>query len=668
MNFMEQILAKSKNILISVSVIIFPFFFLPLTQEYFLTNKLYLVTLISLLLIVITLLQLGFNKKINLTFKELDVPIVFFLIALFVSVMATSANKVAGLLTINFGFIAFFALTILYFYLSRSKKLGDILKYFPLISAVLSFITVIFFFNPGAKINFSYDWLFLKNSNFTTLGSQLDLSIFLGFFLIYNVINTATSVKTSTRTAKQLMFDGGLIVFNLLALILTIYKLTMPSDQIANQSQLILPPWNLSWLTALEVLKNIKTGFFGIGIGGFSVLFSHVKDVSYNQSFLWQVNSFNAARSTFLHVFAETGVLGFAAFCLIVGMASKKLLSALKETNVHTDLVLLISFFVYLFVCLFFFPPSFSVFFLLFVVLALISEKDTSVTNVAPAIDSPIFYIGFSAVMIIVVGVAMFFLGRGYVAEYYFQKSIQGIAKNDARIAYDYMRKARSANPYEERYIINFSQVNLLIAENIARKPADKITSQDRQTIAQAVQAAISEGKELIKLNPQKAQYWENLALVYKNIITIAKGADVWAISSYQRAIVLDPTNPNYALNLGGIYYLLGQYDQSTKMFQQSLADKPNWPNAYYNLAWSYYQSKEYDKAVNAMEATISLLDAKASAADWQKARSDLDSFKKQLTEAKQPVKTGDLNLPEKPVPDLKPKLDLPKDASPTAR
>ena len=92
-----------------------------------------------------------------------------------------------------------------------------------------------------------------------------------------------------------------------------------------------------------------------------------------------------------------------------------------------------------------------------------------------------------------------------------------------------------------EKYHIDFSRLNLLIANNIARKDKDKITEQDRQTIAQAIQAAIAEAKNVVALNPQRSTNWENLALIYRNIINVAQGADQWTIAAYQRAIVTDP-------------------------------------------------------------------------------------------------------------------------------
>ena len=132
------------------------------------------------------------------------------------------------------------------------------------------------------------------------------------------------------------------------------------------------------------------------------------------------------------------------------------------------------------------------------------------------------------------------------------------------------------------------------------------MTQQDKQIIAQSIQASIAEAKAAITLNPQKASHWENLAGIYRGIIKTAEDADAWTISSYQRAISLDPRNPSYRLSLGGVHYSLGNYESAISFFEQAVNLKPDWSNAYYNLAWAAYNVKDYTKAIKAMEKVVS--------------------------------------------------------------
>lgn len=221
-----------------------------------------------------------------------------------------------------------------------------------------------------------------------------------------------------------------------------------------------------------------------------------------------------------------------------------------------------------------------------------------------------------------------YFIVRSFLAEYYYKKSIDNLANNQIKLAYDNMKTARIFNPFNEKVVVSFSQINLSIANSLAGKKA-KINEADKQTLGQSIQTSISESKEAIRLSPNNPLYYENMAIIYKNIIPITKGSDAWAISAYQRAIMLDPANPVYRLDLGGVYYLLGRYEDAINLFTQAVNLKPDFTNAYYNLAWGYYNNKQYDKAINAMQNTMRLIDKNNNKNNWEKASKDLELFKK---------------------------------------
>ena len=711
-------------------IFIFPFFFLPVTQEFFLTNKLYLLAFSSLFLLLISTIKITINKKISWQKGAFDNLLVLFLLSLAISIILSSPNKVQALLNPNFGFLTFFSLTILYFYLSRfslnlhqSPSISNNLHKSPhlhqspistnlhksqfistylhlslsISSFLLSLFTIIFFFQPFKNVNLPQSLAFLKSLSFTPIGSQLDLAIFLGFFVVLKLAQTLTYTETTDeknkKNKKSLILNTFYLIPTLIALSLTLYSLLKPISTNLNQSPSVsnlLPPFRLSWYAAVEILKNPKTAFFGFGVDNFASIFTRVKDIVYNQSPLWQVFSFNFSRSAILHLFTETGILGLLVFSLLIFSVLKQLIATnLNQSpliSINLNKSLLISF-IYLLTCLFFFPPSLITWFLLFVVIAELSRKDminhvsTNSTKEIDLTELLPFYIAtivFSLIFLLSFG---YLLGRSYLAEIYFKKALDGVVKNDAKQAYENMRQAIILNPYIERFRLNFSQLNLLLANNIAAKASQsqekdkkppQLSEQDRQNISQAIQAAIAEGKAAISLNPQKAQNWENLAQIYRNIINTAQGADVWTISSYQRAIVADPQNPVYRLNLGGVYYSLGNFEEASKIFEQAVILKPDWPNAYYNLAWANFQKEKYQEAVSAMENVIRLLDPKKDKNDYEKAKKELEEFKKKLPqEEKQATEEGKtqpkLTLPS-PIPTTTPQIQLPKEASPEAR
>ncbi len=257
---------------------------------------------------------------------------------------------------------------------------------------------------------------------------------------------------------------------------------------------------------------------------------------------------------------------------------------------------------------------------------------------------------------------------------------MDGFDNNNTQEIYENGKKAVLLNPYIEKYRLNFSRINILIANNIAEKikpetngEARQLSEQDKQIITQAIQTAISEAKAAVALNPEKAENWENLAIIYRNILNVAEGADSWTISAFQKAILADPQNPTYRLSLGGIYYSLNNFDEAAKFFGEAIVLKENWANAYYNLAWTAFKQQNYQRAVDAMQYVLNLTNPQILKDDYEKAQKDLEEFKKMLPEAeektveKKSKSTPELTLPSK-APTIEPKIQLPKEASPEAK
>ncbi|MBI3366469.1 tetratricopeptide repeat protein [Candidatus Roizmanbacteria bacterium] len=538
-------------------------------------------------------------------------------------------------------------------------------------------MSVVFSLNPFAKLNLPNALQVFKTPFFNLLGDPLQVVLFLGFFVVAFVIsllNAPPKINEKKDQVKMLLFLVVLLAFaiNLFQVI----KAQSVNQKTTQASSSYLAPFSYSWYATVETLKQPKDALFGVGPDNFSTVYNRIKPITYNQTPLWNSGGLSQSRSYILGLWAETGLLGLLALGLIFLVTVKELLS-LSEKGKPSYLLYLTG---YLFAVMFFFPPSLPVVFLFFLTLATItheknslSANDTSGKIVFHLPDLPLIYGGVSILLVILIIVATYLLGRSYVAELYFKKSLDGFAKNNAKIVYDNMRIAVVQNPFIERFRLNFAQVNLLIANNIASKPQDKLSDQDRQNITQAIQAAISEAKAAVALNQQKSTNWENLALIYRNILNIAQGAEIWAISSYQRAILLDPQNPMYRLNLGGIYYSLGSYDEAIKFFEQAVVLKPDWANAHYNLAWTTYKKNDFVRAVNELQNAIMFIDPQKDRVDFEKAQSELEMFKTKLPKQEQQstgsaeVKPSQLSLPTS-APKVEPKIKLPKTASPEAK
>ncbi|MEO6508762.1 MAG: tetratricopeptide repeat protein [Patescibacteria group bacterium] len=679
----KPVFPQIKTILLSLFVFLFPLFFLPITQDFFILNKLYLTAVTALSLILLSAIEILVTKKIVWQQNKIDKALILFTLAVGVSTLIVSPNKVQALLNGNFGLVQIMSLAVITFYLARvTEPVRQGLKQLFLISCgVASVIAISFFFQPFKSVGLPSSLAFLKTQNFNTVGNLIDLSMLLGFAFVV-LIASLLSQKKTYHNKVVTYFIVGVVG---LATVISLYTITKPL--LAKQALLPYPPLRLSWTATVDTLKNPVNALFGVGPDNFAAIFTREKDVVYNQSTQWQISSFNVSRSGILQILTEGGLLSIIAFALIVFVAYQQI-GAEQFKKVRTSLTIPL---VYAVGLMLLFPPSLIIFFIFFLAVASIANqsalKDHEETTVINASTIAPIYITLGIAGIALVMAASYFLGRVYLAEYTFRSAIVADSKGDLQKVYDNHVRAIILNPYVEGYRVSFARVNMFIANNIsaraqqeaakanenaAEKKDVKLSDQDKQNITERIQVAIAESKAAVALNPQKAVNWENLAALYRNLLTVAEGADAWTVAAYQRAITIDPTNPVYRINLGGVYYSAGDYNNAQSLFSQAANLKPDWPNAYYNLAWASYQKKDYKVAVAAMEQVLSLLDPKKESADFKKATKDLEDFKKQVP-AQETTKEATSSAPQQlalPTPataSVEPKIELPKNASPEA-
>jgi len=176
-----------KRTILAVVLLLTPLFFLPITQEYFVTNKMFFVAFSFLLLLTISTIEFAITREINWEQKSTDMPVLLFLLSIILSTLFASPNKVQAVLNPVFGFLAIGGMMGISYYLSRTRKNDFAYLFLPLsISGViLSLVSLIFVFNPFSKISLPSFFQFLTLRTFTPIGTLTDLLFFLGFIFLF---------------------------------------------------------------------------------------------------------------------------------------------------------------------------------------------------------------------------------------------------------------------------------------------------------------------------------------------------------------------------------------------------------------------------------------------------------------------------------------------------
>jgi len=611
-------------VLITAGAFVLPFFFLPITAEFYDFNKQALVIFLALASLLILTASFVAERQVTLTFSPFGLPILALLASLILSTIFKSPNRADALLDpgqtgtyLGLAVIFFCAINFI-----RSKKQLDIFSAALTVSAALLGLVTIFSWFP--------------------IGPPLPtLTLFLAFlpFLALQLMREKTlrfkSILLAVSFALVLVASG-----------LLIYRWDRP----------VFLPHRFSWAIALESLKI--SPFLGTGPGSYLADFTQFRPVTYNLTPDWSTR-FTTASNFYFQVSSTLGLLGLTAYLWLIYRVA---LALKKSSNLHFIPILVI-FATQLFLPAYFIQTAFLFLFLILAVAALKLAgssliQESTIDIVAASSKSsflPIICLILATAIVLPAG---YFFARSYLAEVLFQKALTAAAANDGKTTYDTLIKAVAANPYRDSYRVIYSQTNLLLANSLASNK--DLTDADRSTITQLVQQAIREAKNAAALNPTKVTNLENLAGVYRNLLNFAQGADAWTIASYRQAIALDPVNPNLRIALGGVYFAQKNWDEAIRFFQSAVDLKPDLANAHYNLAAGYREKGETPKAVAAMQTVLTLVDK--SSADYTKAAQELAS----LNAAPATPAASQLTRPEPlPTPKVNPPLQLDESPSP---
>lgn len=656
---MNTSLEKIESFVTYLIVALVPVAILAVFPNAFTTPKLIVLSFGVFILILFKVAKVFVKGNIEFSVGSFDIPILLLVIAYLASAIVNTPNKPEAFFLPGTATI-FTAGAFLYFLLnqasSSTRKNTMIALYISgIIVAVFSLFSTAGIFNGIGSLP-----AFMKETGFTPVGGSLP-----SFIMFVTLIPVGISYMLKEKDVSQKAFWGvslALLLFGTVTSLINIVPGKSSSPQ--------LPSFRTSWVVTVDTLKN--SPLLGIGAGNYLTAFNRFRPIEYNQTDLWRLR-FTSARNFYFTVITETGLLGFAALAIIAYSAYKTIKSEDKEKKLvgwSTKDTSIILPFVILAILMLLFPSNIVFVTMIFVFLALNSELHPiklGALSAAQSEGSRTNNLGMKLPIIIVtlpviIGFIVFsyYSSRAIAAEHAYKKSLDAIAKNDGRNAYDLLRNAINTNPYVDRYHTSYAQINLALANTIASK--EDITDQDRETVAQLIQQAIREGKSTVTLNPQRAANWEVLGRIYQAIIPLAENANAFAAETYRQAVALDPINPELRIALGGIYYAAGDYNNAIRIFELAAATKPDFPNAYYNLAYALYGNEQYDQAIQQMSVVLSLVESDSQ--DYETARQALENFQEKK-EATAPS-TDNLTPPqEQEEPIIEPPIELPEEAEP---
>jgi len=622
--------------LFGVTTAMLPMFFLPVTQDFYDTNKQMLLAVIAMFALIYWTFRSIQRATFRFSVSTVSISLLLLTVASVTGLFVSSVNKVEALMQ-PFGPFTLASLTILSFtsvvvFPGKTKRILLWILY--AVGLLLGIITI--YQAAGMGKLAAQTFPFLADSLWSPTGSIAASAALFTILLPGLVIHAIQAAKKQTEI--HLTFLIIIILGCIAGLGIALWKCI---PQLANT----IMPNKDAWIITLEVLKNPKQAFFGVGIENFLAAFTQGRPASMNMESIW-ASRFTIHASLFLHVLTTYGITGVVAF-VIMG----RNMVARKFDSYTPGLWLGLA-------SLLFLPPNLSLF-IAIIILWLASDHTSKGLSVSIPHGSVVLRVLFGFVMSI--GILAFIIPAiiAYRGELLWYQSLLFAKQNNGTSTYNTQNMVLLINPYPSRYHLTFSQTNMALAVSLAQTLKEDTTAsgsadqqtKDRELITQLIQQSIREAKLAVTRNKFNILAWENMARIYVQLIDVARGADTWAVTTFRQAITLDPTNPALPVELGTLLVRMKAYETAIAEFQKSITLKPNYSNAYYNLANAQKLKGDTVSSLSTLKGVLPLMTPGTE--DYRIVTNEIQSLENEKAPSL-PSPT-----PPQPIPTIQPPLEL---------
>jgi tetratricopeptide (TPR) repeat protein len=629
-------LENANVFILGVFLFFFPLFFLSITTDPFILPKQILLCATVILSVLLFSIKTIIEGKIKFRSTPFDLPIILLTLAALGSAIF-SVNQADALTA----FMFFLFVILLYFVIINTVTQTNTLLFIItalVLGATLSTLLATLSYFKIYPLPFSYTHV----TYFNTFGSLLDQAIYYllvlpiaGYFL-YSIFSGLASkrkkpdVFKSNKDAPESPISAQSIAFAV-AFFIILAGLTITVYQLFTTQKPLILPIETGFQSAFASIsqdsnRTFLSFLFGSGLNTYATDFTRFKSVAYNLNpTLWSFTFFHSS-SFILELLATTGILGLLSFLFLI-------FKIIKEKNFFIPLILAIILSLVL-------PLSFTIIILFISLLGIFaairihnkSEKFADVELYFVALRkgliaaktegesipqnqtekkySKLLPLFLFLILVLLTGFPAFFAVKYFTSDLLYQQAIAAYQQNDRLQTYQLQLKSINTFPYRDMYYRGLSQVNLEMANILALQAQNNSSesAQIQQSIAPLVQQAITSGRNATTISPLTSSNWNNLSTIYRSLIGYGENADKFAIQASQQAIALDPNNPAQYIELGGIYYQLGLYDDSIRQFQTAINLKNDYANAYYNLGHALEAKGNLEEALNVYKVVQTLV------------------------------------------------------------
>lgn len=408
-----------------------------------------------------------------------------------------------------------------------------------------------------------------------------------------------------------------MVLFVLVMVLYMIRSVSFISDRVNLPVEVSADSFAENHEVSINIAKDsLKNNFLiGSGPATYAYDFSLYKPQSFNGSMFYSLR-FSQGSGIFFEAISTIGVLGTALLVILVLSylsVSFYLISREKEKNKLYSLGVF-SAAVVAIIAITITKLEGSVLFLAvllgtFSLAIILLESETKPRYLALSLKaSPKFALALAFIfMLVSAGVAFLFvfLGKVYVADVYAGMAMKG-SNQDQEDAIMKMGKAVGLNSRESLYYTKASVYYMMLANKEALKTDEE---KNTEKIRQFINYSVSAAARGVEMNKNSVETAEALAQIYENSGMYVADSLVLSAEAYEKALALEPHNPNFFLKLGQIKIAEGAskkdeaerakfFNEARDFFEEAINKKENFAPGHYQLSLIQDALGETDSAI----------------------------------------------------------------------
>jgi tetratricopeptide (TPR) repeat protein len=326
----------------------------------------------------------------------------------------------------------------------------------------------------------------------------------------------------------------------------------------------------VSWQIAEDVLHESRTAFtFGIGGGTYRLAYELHEPAAINQTPQWN-DVFDRAGSfalTLLPAFGLFGALVWGLFLLAVLVRAMATVMRAQERARWLPVFVATPALAALVVGLAFVGANITLLFLLYLLAGIAAAHATEASSSPPFRPAGriLFGVVFAVFATAIVTLVFIAIEREVAEAAFLDAARLNAAHAPVKQVLGSLDRAASIDRFDDVYYRNLSQAFLLQAgQEIDKASAGPAMSADQRTYIEALTgASVNASAQATALSPNDPLDWLSRGSVYREFIPLIRNAGDFAVTAYEKAVLLEPENPAAEVELGKTYFALAENERA---------------------------------------------------------------------------------------------------------